>query len=53
MPAKKGNSNEKKKKHIYKRGARKSQLKSFEKRYGKKKGKYVYGATVGKLKRGG
>jgi len=39
-------------KHIYRKGARKKAKKGFKNRYGKKKGEYVYGATVGKLKRG-
>ncbi len=38
-------------KHIYRHGAKHKMLKEFEKRYGKKKGKYVYGAVVGKLYR--
>lgn len=38
-------------KHLYKEGANIQEEKVFEKRYGKKKGKYVYGATVGKVKR--
>ena len=37
--------------HIYRDGAEPKALKAFEKEYGKKKGKYVYGATVGKLTR--
>ena len=37
--------------HIYRDGAEPKELKAFEKEYGKKKGKYVYGATVGKLTR--
>ena len=36
--------------HIYRDGAEARELKVFEKKYGKK-GKYVYGATVGKLTR--
>jgi hypothetical protein len=40
------------KKHIYRKGSRKAQLKKFQRRYGPKKGKYVFGATVGKLKSG-
>lgn len=40
-------------KHIYRSGAEKKVKRSFKRRYGKKKGEYVYGATVGKLKRGG
>ena len=38
-------------KHLYKNGAKKKELKKFESRYGKKKGKKVYGAVVGKVKR--
>lgn len=38
-------------KHLYREGAKYKEEKEFEKRYGKKKGKYVYGATVGKVKR--
>ena len=37
--------------HIYRDGVEARELKAFEKEYGKKKGKYVYGATVGKLTR--
>lgn len=37
--------------HLYKGGAKYREKKSFEKKYGKKKGDYVYGATVGKVKR--
>ena len=37
--------------HLYRKGARRGELRSFERRYGYKKGKYVYGATVGKVKR--
>ena len=37
--------------HLYKYGAKNKEEKEFEDRYGKKKGKYVYGATVGKVKR--
>ena len=40
-----------KKKHLYRYGASKTQRKVFEGEYGKKKGDYVYGATVGKVKR--
>lgn len=39
-------------KHIYRKGAKKKTKTGFKKRYGEKKGEYVYGATVGKLKRG-
>jgi hypothetical protein len=38
-------------KHLYRNGAKYYQKKKFEKRYGKKKGDYVYGAVVGKVKR--
>jgi len=37
--------------HLYRNGAAKYEKREFEKRYGKKKGDYVYGATVGKVKR--
>jgi len=40
------------KEHLYRgRGTKARQKKKFEKEYGKKKGDYVYGATVGKVKR--
>ena len=42
----------KSRKHIYKKGAKGKVKKGFEQRYGKRKGARVYGATVGKLKRG-
>ena len=38
-------------KHLYRNGAKYREKKKFEKRYGKKKGDYVYGAVVGKVKR--
>jgi hypothetical protein len=38
-------------KHLYRDGAKYSEKKKFEKRYGKKKGDYVYGAVIGKVKR--
>ncbi len=38
-------------KHLYKYGAKKKELKEFKERYGAKKGKKVYGAVVGKVKR--
>lgn len=38
-------------KHLYRDGAKSSEERKFEKKYGKKKGKYIYGATVGKVKR--
>lgn len=37
--------------HLYKKGAKYKEEKMFEHRYGKKKGDYVYGAVVGKVKR--
>ena len=37
--------------HLYKHGAKVREEKKFEKEYGKEKGKYIYGATVGKVKR--
>lgn len=37
--------------HLYKFGAKKREEKIFEKEYGKEKGKKVYGAVVGKIKR--
>lgn len=36
---------------LYRGGAKKSEEAKFERRYGKVKGKRVYGATVGKVKR--
>jgi len=38
-------------KHLYKNGAEYREKKKFEKRYGKKKGDYVYGSVIGKVKR--
>ena len=38
-------------KHIYRGKGKKAAKRQFEEHYGKKKGKRVYGATVGKLKR--
>ncbi|MGC8516893.1 MAG: hypothetical protein ACP5MT_03305 [Candidatus Acidifodinimicrobium sp.] len=38
------------KKHLYRDHAKSHELLLFEKRYGRK-GKYIYGATVGKVKR--
>ena len=38
-------------KHIYRHGAKYRERRKFEERYGKKKGKYIYGAVVGKLYR--
>jgi hypothetical protein len=40
-----------KQKHLYKFGAKRGQLRKFENRYGKNKGKRVYGAVVGKVRR--
>ncbi len=37
--------------HLYRDGAEPRAKREFEARYGKKKGDYVYGATVGKVKR--
>lgn len=37
--------------HLYKKGAKRGELRKFENRYGKKKGKRVYGAVVGKVYR--
>ena len=36
---------------LYRKGAKKQELREFERRYGAKKGAYIYGATVGKVKR--
>ena len=38
-------------KHLYRNGAKYNEKKKFEKKYGKKKGDYIYGAVVGKVKR--
>jgi len=38
-------------KHLYRDGAKYKELKIFERRYGKEKGDYIYGAVVGKIKR--
>jgi len=37
--------------HLYRHGAKGARKRQFQKRYGKKKGAYVYGAVVGKVKR--
>jgi len=37
--------------HLYRYGAKKEKEREFEKRYGKKRGDYIYGATVGKVRR--
>lgn len=42
---------EKGKGHLYRFGAKKREEKDFERRYGKRKGKKVYGAVIGKVKR--
>ena len=36
---------------LYRKGAKKRELREFQRRYGAKKGAYIYGATVGKVKR--
>ena len=38
-------------KHLYRNGEKYREKKKFEERYGKKKGDYIYGATVGKVRR--
>ena len=38
-------------KHLYRDGAKAKELREFEHRYGKEKGKRVYGAVVGKVYR--
>jgi hypothetical protein len=38
-------------KHLYRYGAKRDMAKEFERRYGKRKGKEIYGAVVGKIKR--
>ena len=38
-------------KHLYRDGAEKGEIRDFERRYGKRKGRRIYGATVGKVKR--
>ena len=37
--------------HLYRNGAESIEKRKFERKYGKKKGDYVYGAVVGKVKR--
>lgn len=37
--------------HLYTHGAQASQLRAFQKRYGKRKGALVYGAVIGKVRR--
>ena len=41
----------KERKHLYRKGAKYREKEKFEEEYGKKKGDYVYGAVVGKVKR--
>ena len=36
--------------HLYRKGAKKKELRAFERKYGRK-GKYIYGAVIGKVKR--
>jgi hypothetical protein len=43
-------SSETEEKHLYREGAGEEERKSFEKAYGVKKGDYIYGATVGKVR---
>ena len=38
-------------KHLYKDFAERGEIRDFERRYGKRKGRRIYGATVGKVKR--
>ena len=38
-------------KHLYRDGAKKRETRDFQRRYGKRKGRRIYGATVGKVKR--
>ena len=45
------NMAKRRRKHLYRDGARSAELRAFERRYGKRKGKYIYGATVGKVYR--
>ena len=37
--------------HLYRFGAKEREERKFEEEYGKEKGKRIYGAVVGKLKR--
>jgi len=37
--------------HLYRYGAKSRELREFERRYGKEKGRRIYGAVVGKIKR--
>ena len=36
---------------LYRKGVKKRELRLFERRYGAKKGTYIYGAVIGKVKR--
>jgi hypothetical protein len=38
-------------KHLYRYGAREGERRKFEREYGARRGAYVYGATVGKVRR--
>jgi len=38
-------------KHLYRYGAKRYKVREFEERYGKRKGKIIYGKVVGKIKR--
>lgn len=40
-----------KNKHLYKDGAKSKERRKFERKYGKEKGDYIYGAVIGKVKR--
>ena len=37
--------------HLYKGRERRAELRDFQREYGKRKGRYSYGAVVGKVKR--
>ena len=41
----------KRREHLYRHGAKRYRIREFERRYGKRKGKIVYGKVVGKIKR--
>jgi hypothetical protein len=41
----------KKQPHLYRFGSQRKELMKFEDAYGKEHGRYVYGATVGKIAR--
>jgi hypothetical protein len=38
-------------KHLYRDGAKQRQRRRFQRKYGKTRGTYIYGAVVGKVKR--